>query len=296
MKTWIPIALLVALAACSQAPQPSSGEATTAEPTTARTSAGAATDPTLAQLHQYHWRLVEATDADGARIVALFARAEQPLQLDFGKHGMSVGNTCNRMHGAVTLSPGHIHIGALAATLMACADAGLMALDEAVQRQLQGELGFDLDTTGGAARLVLTSELGATLVFSGEPTAASRYGSAGQTVFLEVAAQTVACPGDAAAAGPCLKVRQVHFKSDGTGAGQPGPWHPMTAAIEGYAHQPGVRNVLRLKRFDLDAPAASAPRHAWVLDMVVESETVAPASATGPQQADGSAGRPPEPR
>jgi pyruvate/2-oxoglutarate/acetoin dehydrogenase E1 component len=43
------------------------------------------------------------------------------------------------------------------------------------------------------------------------------------------------------------------------------------AAIEGYTHQPGVRNVLRVNRYSVTTPPADTPSKAYVLDMVVES-------------------------
>jgi hypothetical protein len=37
-----------------------------------------------------------------------------------------------------------------------------------------------------------------------------------------------------------------------------------------------VRNVLRVKRYPIEHPPADAPDSAYVLDMVVESESVRP--------------------
>ena len=56
--------------------------------------------------------------------------------------------------------------------------------------------------------------------------------------------------------------------------GTPGEWQPFYDPIEGYTHQPGVRNVLRLKRFERGASAGGSP-FVFVLDLVVESEVVA---------------------
>jgi hypothetical protein len=57
--------------------------------------------------------------------------------------------------------------------------------------------------------------------------------------------------------------------------GVPGAWQPFAESIEGYTHQPGVRNVLRLKRFDR-ATVGGGASFLYVLDLVVESETVKP--------------------
>jgi len=70
-------------------------------------------------------------------------------------------------------------------------------------------------------------------------------------------------------------VCERRFDEQGLAVGVPGAWLPFAATIEGYTHEPGVRNVLRLKRFDR-AAAGSGATYLYVLDMVVESETVKP--------------------
>ena len=50
----------------------------------------------------------------------------------------------------------------------------------------------------------------------------------------------------------------------------------MQGSIEGYTFEPGIRNVLRVNRYSManknGVLPADAPSHAYVLDMVVESE------------------------
>lgn len=100
----------------------------------------------------------------------------------------------------------------------------------------------------------------------------ARYGPPTR-IFLEVAAQTVACTHPVSGASRCLQVRERRFDAQGLAVGMPGEWRPFYDPIEGYAHQPGVRNVLRLKRFDRGALAGASP-FVFVLDLVVESEVV----------------------
>ena len=57
-----------------------------------------------------------------------------------------------------------------------------------------------------------------------------------------------------------------------TPVGDPGPFGNFYATIEGYTHEPGVRNVLRVDRYEIKDPPADAPSQAFVLDMVVESD------------------------
>lgn len=109
-----------------------------------------------------------------------------------------------------------------------------------------------------------------------EPTAATRYGGEPQRIFLEVAPQREACSHPLMPNHQCLKVRKIAYDDRGlkTGAGE---WMYYYGTIEGYEHQPGVRNVLRINRYTRNNPPADASRYADILDMIVESETTAPA-------------------
>jgi hypothetical protein len=154
----------------------------------------------------------------------------------------------------------------MASTMMACTDKALMALDEAVSSRLQGELKAEQDADG---KLTLTNAKGDVLVFNPEPTAETRYGGAGETVFLEVAAKTeVLAPADPGLPVPAGARSEVRRQ---------GPEAVSRAVREllrqhrGYTHEDGVRNVVRVKRYEVKNPPADAPSQAYVLDMVVES-------------------------
>ena len=54
--------------------------------------------------------------------------------------------------------------------------------------------------------------------------------------------------------------------------GTPGAFGNFYARIEGYSHEPGIRNVLRVDRYTIKNPPADASKYAYVLDMVVESD------------------------
>jgi hypothetical protein len=111
------------------------------------------------------------------------------------------------------------------------------------------------------------------LVFTGEATLESRYGAA-QRVFLEVAPQTVPCQPGAGAPRQCLQVRERRFDEQGLRIDPPGEWRLLYSEIQGFTHQPGVRTVLRVNRYERKQVPADASRHVFVLDLVVESETV----------------------
>ncbi|HRI18262.1 MAG TPA: DUF4377 domain-containing protein, partial [Burkholderiaceae bacterium] len=146
-----------------------------------------------------------------------------------------------------------------------------MAIDSKLADFLAEPVKIEL-TPGATPALRLVGAAGASLAFSGELTPEARYG-APTRVFLEVAAQTVACSNPQSGKTVCLQARTIEFDAQGLRIGTPGVFAPFYDSIDGYQHQPGVRNVLRLKRFDRGA--AAMPRHVYVLDLVVESETVA---------------------
>ena len=289
MKTAFAAMMAVALAACSQAPEGTSISSTaaraagapasevaapassTAAPLPATTTTAPAADATT-MLTEYHWQLVDAVARSGQRIDALLARSSQPVQLDFDAQGVSIGNTCNRMHGSYSVAGGKLTVGNLASTMMACPNPALAALDRAAGRYLQGTFDLKLDSRGRQPQLVLTTAAGDRLAFTGVPTDDTRYGGPGETMFLEIAPQTQPCHQPPMPNAQCLEVRTLHYGANGVKQGKPGNWRVLAQGIEGYTHQPGTRNVLRVKRYQIANPPADASSIAYVLDMVVETE------------------------
>jgi heat shock protein HslJ len=279
MKTYPWLLCVLALTACQkQAEPPAAPVAPTAPTPTAASPASpapaqttdAATTDTAGTLARFHWRLAEAQDGRGQKIAALFA-GEPPIQLDFADGRVSVDHLCNRMSGGYTLTGDRLAFGRMASTMMACTDAAKNAQERAAGELLSGEYAMSLDAA--APSLVLTRRDGTTLRFTGEETAQSRYGEA-ETVFLEVAPQTRPCPHPLMKDKQCLQVREVHFDAQGLRQGTPGEWQNFYEDIEGYTHQDGVRNVLRLKRYTRPNPPADASSKVYVLDLVVETEQV----------------------
>lgn len=259
-------ATLCVLAACSPvnppAAPPPPAAAATAEPPAALAQA----------LPAQHWQLAEARDAGGARIEALFPDPQRPLQLDFLDGRLSVSGGCNRLSGEYRLDGDAFSAGPFAQTKMFCGGGALMAADEAIAARLSAP-GLRLRLEDG--RLHLEAAGGERLEFEGVATADTRHGGPGEQVFLEVAPQRVACHHAMIPDYRCLHVREVRYDEAGLKTGT-GEWEFLYQDIEGYTHQPGVRNVLRLKRYDIANPPADASSVAYVLDMVVESETVSP--------------------
>ena len=261
--------LPIALAACTgtvstQAP------VTPPAPEPPASPAAPAPSALAAELPRQHWHLQDATTSDGTRIDALFARADKPLQLDFDKGRLAISNTCNRMGGSYALAAGTLTVGRMASTMMACTDAKLMALDGEVGKRLEGALSLAL-AAGDAPSLTLGNAVGDTLVFAGTPTPDTRYGGPGERIFLEIAAQTKPCSHPLMPDMQCLQTREITYDDKGLKVGTPGAFGNFYDAIEGYTHEPGVRNVLRLQRYTRKDVPADASKYAYVLDMVVES-------------------------
>jgi len=156
---------------------------------------------------------------------------------------------------------------------MAC-DPALMHADDALFALMAKPLQVQMNGRP-SAQLQLVSAGNGMLTFTGEPTPESLYGPA-TTIFLEIAPQSVSCPNSPSPNARCLQYRERHFDDRGIAVGTPGEWKPLTFNIEGYTHQEGVRNVLRVKQFQVPASAGAAPSNRYVLDLVVESEVVKP--------------------
>lgn len=183
--------LSLVLAACAKAPSPSDASAAV-QPDIGSQPQPERTPRTKDTLGGFHWRLRDATDANGRRIDALLVRPEQPIQFDFKDGRIAIHNACNSIGGDVRIDGDTLHFGPLVSTRMACADPAVMALDGEVGRRVQGRVRFEL-LESDPLQLVWTAANGDTLRFVGAATPETRFGSPGTTVFMEVAARTKPC-------------------------------------------------------------------------------------------------------
>ncbi|ALN82937.1 META and DUF4377 domain-containing protein [Lysobacter antibioticus] len=269
-------ALSLALLAACAAPSHNTGNGgDTAKPAgdIAATAEPAAAAKSAIDLGGYKWNLDSATDSAGKPIAALQREGKYGLQLSFVKDRLGVSGGCNHVGAMYALKGDRIEVKQFQTTLMACQDQRLMQMDSEIAKQLEGNAKFAVEGEAPQPRLRLTTASGSTLSLSGEPTAETRYGSAGATLFFEVDAQRRTCPHPLMPKHQCLWVRERSY--DGNGVSQaPGEWQFLYQDIEGYKHEAGVRNVVRVKKFDIKNPPADASSVAYVLDMVVESELV----------------------
>ena len=226
------------------------------------------------QLERYRWTLISATDGNNRRIAGLPPGKNRPVVLSFADSRLSVQGPCNRLVGGYQVTAAsQLTVNVRASTMMAC-DPALMRADSALSILLARPLQVQM-TGRPSAQLRLVSPGNGTLNFTGEPTPESLYGAA-TTVFLEISAQSVACPNPPSPNTRCLLYRERHYDDKGLPVGTPGEWKPLTVNIEGFTHREGERNVLRVKQFEVPASAGGAASNLYVLDMVVESETVKP--------------------
>lgn len=235
-------------------------------PTTAATSSA-----TSLSLPAYYWRLAAATDASGTPIAALQKGIEQPLRLSFSADAMNIRGGCNGQFGGYTYKDGVLHVANLASTMKAC-EQSLMQLDAEIGRRLKGDLRATLAGDASEPSLTLVAQDGSVLKFVGEPTPETLYGSAGETIFLEVAAKRTQCSHPMIPNYQCLMVRERRYNDSGVQLPPQEEWHPLYQSVEGYDHRDGVRTVLRVKRYDWKNPPADAPSKVYVLDMVVEQD------------------------
>ena len=223
-------------------------------------------------LEDHRWTLVDATDAAGQRLDALLPAGVRPFVFHFTDSRLLVEGGCNGLRGVVAIdADGLLAVTGQMSTMMACADE-LMAADAALSALMVEPL-ETLMVAGAQPRLVLLAENGHALILTGELKPEARFGEP-SVIFLEVDAERVPCESSPRDDGLCLNVRDIEFDAQGLRIGEPGEWQTLTVDIEEYWHEPGIRNVLRVKRFDPAAESDPLQGPLYVLDLVVESQVV----------------------
>ena len=91
----------------------------------------------------------------------------------------------------------------------------------------------------------------------------------GETVFMEIASNTVTCSSPTLPVKQCLQVRDVYYDNSGVITGT-STWRAFYPNIEGYQHQEGVGHILRLKRYNVPNAPANTQNQAYILDMIVQ--------------------------
>lgn len=232
--------------------------------------------PTAVSLQSHNWVLDSALSPNGQRdtqwaVPSASPQTERAIAIDFlDSQILTVRRLCNVLNGRYTLDGANIKVDRMVSTLMACNQPALMALEKKVGQQLQQVQTWNIQADP-QPRLSLTFANGASWTFKGTPTNETLYGKS-ERIFLEVGAHKVPCNNPGMPNAQCLQVRELQY--DNGLKKSVTPWSIFTSNIDGYTHQPGVRNVLRINRYQrADAPA-DASRYIYVLDMAIESEII----------------------
>lgn len=188
-------------------------------------------------------------------------------------HGqITVQGLCNMVGASYTAQDTNLVVGNAISTKRACMNADLMRLEQRVGTHLPQLRRYQL-TPGSTPTLELFFADGSRWEFHGTPTPETRYGGAPEQIFLEVAPTRMACSHGVMQGAECLRVREIHYAANGVKQSV-GPWQAFYGDIQGYTHEAGMRNVLRVNRFKRPHPPADASAYAYVLDMMVETERV----------------------
>lgn len=282
-RTLVALALASLISACAQSPQSPAPSAPPGPPPPTRPAPPPPAPPAPMDLSPtlpaYDWDLTAAYDARGQSLQDWRLPGRAPLRLQFREGRLTAQNLCNVIGASYRLAGERIEVGMGVMTKRLCPEPGLMALEQRVATLLPQAQSLQLQRGPGnaAPQLVLRFADGARWELAGAPTPATRYGSAGERVFLEVAPQTVPCNHPLMPRARCLRVRELRYDDRGLRQGA-GEWRVLQGGIEGFQHEPGLRKVLRVQRFATARPGqptpADAPSHAYVLDMVIETERV----------------------
>ena len=265
------------VACSSNAPAGAGG----ANPPTA-TAAAATVNSPASTIYAYHWDLAQVTDARGAEQKDWrVGNPPKAARLTFVAPSQAspegrvlVANLCNNQSAGFQLQGESVKIGPVMGTMRACAEPGLMALEQRLGGKLPSASRLQIvsrDASAPVALLEFADGMRWRLV--GQPTADTRYGGKPEQIFLEIAPEKVACNHPLIRNAQCLQVREIKYNAAGLKQA-PGPWTPMYESIDGFEHEAGVRNVLRIHRYERKNPPADASKYAYVLDMRVETELV----------------------
>ncbi|QIL69401.1 DUF4377 domain-containing protein [Diaphorobacter sp. HDW4B] len=273
-------AMLTACAAPGTNPPPPQPAPVVTNPTTPTPPPVAATPAANAAqlLTQYTWAMVQVVGPDGQQLSNWLAADKGAPVLQFNKNQVNVQNLCNVINSTYATNLDKVDIKQPISTLRACVDEAKMMLERRVMLQLPLAQRYEVlnMTDGSPIRLKLYFSDGMRWEMMGSPTPETRFGSAGDRIFLEVWPEKVACNNPLMRNAKCLRVRELTYDNKGIKRTS-GDWTVLQGNIEGYTFEPGIRNVLRLNRYSMAKNGvlpADAPPHAYVLDMIVESERV----------------------
>ncbi len=136
---------------------------------------------------------------------------------------------------------------------------------------MQGESQLSVAESTPPMLIQVTNEA-TTLVWQGALTPQAKYNTKGKTIFWAVSSETKPCISDGMQS--CLQIKPITYDEQGIKTSE-GEWTEFVGTIDGYQHDVGYDQVLRLQRYKLDTSDAvvegSVGEYAYVLDTVIES-------------------------
>lgn len=232
-----------------------------------------------ASLTAYHWKLQQAFTPAGTEDQTWFISSTQgAIELDFVEQRAVVKNLCNVLSAGYSVDGQRLNIQKPVSTLRACNDSQLMQLEQKVASILPTSKQWNVQLGASSAeppRLTVQFIDGTRWQLQGSPTAQTQYGSAPERIFLEVAPQRKACSHGVMKDAQCLQVREIRYGDNGVKT-YTGQWENFYSEIDGYKHEAGVSNILRINRFKRQNVPADASSYAYVLDMVVSTSIETP--------------------
>jgi hypothetical protein len=234
----------------------------------------------LAVLEAHNWYLEEAHTTKGEPLPVLMPPGADPITLTFQGHNLSVTG-CNTLGERFDLSgrcivQRHSDSELVTQTLVGCESRRLLA-DDALLILFNGNPRYELIPSQSDARtprLVLESPADMIAVFRGEATAEARFGSAGETIWFDIAPRNARCVAPGRADCDCLQVRQLFSPRNGSYSvglddvppEDAGPWQLLCDGIEGLDARADRESglYLPLRRFRRKTPGGDTA-YAYVL-------------------------------
>lgn len=192
----------------------------------------------------------------------------KPIVVSFQDKNFHIATGCNGQNGTWQLIGNTLKTSNLMSTMMMCSP-DLMKQERFAQHVFGNSV---LKVSFNKANinqpiLIVQKDSGERYEFIGTMTPEARYKGQAKTVYFEVSPTLTACPDQPAK--QCLQVREIQYNDQSvkTTANQ---WQTLNA-VEGFQHNPQVKNVIRVKRFDTQN--VQTP-YAYIYDMTVEQEMI----------------------
>ncbi len=235
-------------------------------------------------LSRYRWTLSTAVDNEEQPISALMSIKDQ-VTLSFnqqGNHTLNYSVGCNIMSANFQLQANTLKTQESMGTKMSCGELDMA--ENLLNQLMQGDSELNLVAANDNSSEVpiltqVTNERStfdhSTLIWNGKLTAQAKYNSKGDTIFWEVAAESVPCQINPSQL--CLQVKPVSYNDQGIKISE-GKLVAFAGTIDGYQHDGKHNEVLRLQRFKTSNDTVLVDNidseFAYVLDTVIESTVV----------------------